>query len=47
MLVREKHLLRLEADEKYGTDQGNQAMRAENESLRDELLSKFFLLGLE
>lgn len=41
-MAKEKHLLRLEADSKYGTDQTNQAMRAENESLRDELLSNFF-----
>ena len=39
LLSKEKHLLRLEADSKYGTDQTNQALRSENESLRDELLS--------
>lgn len=38
LLSKEKHLLRLEADSKYGTDQTNQALRSENESLRDELL---------
>lgn len=37
LFVNEKHLLRLEADSKYGASEVNHALRVENESLRDEL----------
>jgi len=40
LFINEKHLLRLEADSKYGASESNHALRVENESLRDDLYNE-------
>lgn len=44
LFTREKAYIRLEADSNYNTDQTIQGLKAENETLREELMSNFFVL---